>query len=66
LVEINNYIVEQLVDIATSMSIMVTAVVKELGIMHLVTRSETYKTAFGVVTQAMGRINKVPIKVGGV
>jgi predicted aspartyl protease len=66
LVEINNYVVEGLVDIGTSMSIMATTIVKELGIMHLVTKSETYKTMFGVVIQAIGRINKIPIKVRNV
>ncbi|CAM6080106.1 unnamed protein product [Sphagnum tenellum] len=30
--------------------------------MHLVFRSETYKTTSGVVTQALGRIEEVPIK----
>jgi hypothetical protein len=34
--------------------------------MHLVIGSETYKTTFGVVTQAMGRIDEVHVKVGGV
>jgi hypothetical protein len=34
--------------------------------MHLVTRPKTYKTAFGVVTQAMGRFNEMIIKVGNV
>jgi len=34
--------------------------------MHLVSGSETYKTASGVVTQALGRIDEVPVKVGGV
>jgi len=38
------------------MSIMVVAMVRELGIMHLVTGSETYKTTSRVVTQALGRI----------
>jgi predicted aspartyl protease len=66
LIEINNYVVEGLVDIRASMSIMASKVVRELGIMHLVTRSETYKTAFGIITQAMGRIDEVPVKVGGV
>jgi hypothetical protein len=51
-VEINNYVVEGLVDIRASMYVMTPAVVRELGIMHLVTRSETYKTTLGVVTQA--------------
>jgi hypothetical protein len=66
LVEINNYIVEGLVDIGASMSVMVAAIVRELGMMHLVTGSETYKTASGVVTQALGRIDEIPVKVGGV
>jgi predicted aspartyl protease len=65
-VEINSYVVEGLVDIGASMSVMAVAVVRELGMMHLVTRSETYKTALGVVTQALGRIDEVPIKVRGV
>jgi len=34
--------------------------------MHFMTRSETYKTALRVVTQALGRIDEVPVKVGGV
>jgi hypothetical protein len=50
LVEINNYVVEGLVDIGASMSIMAVVVVKELGIMHLVNSPETYKTMSGVVT----------------
>jgi len=66
LVEINNYIVEGLVDKGASMSVMAAAVVRELGMMHLVTGSETYKTASGVITQALGRINEIPVKVGGV
>ncbi len=65
-VEINSYVVEGLVDTRASMSVMVAAVVRKLGMMHLVTGSETYKTALGVVTQALGRIDEVPVKVGGV
>ncbi|CAM6024291.1 unnamed protein product [Sphagnum balticum] len=34
--------------------------------MHLVAGSETYKTASGVITQALGRINEIAVKVGGV
>jgi len=34
--------------------------------MHLVSGSKTYKTASGVVTQALGRIDEVSVKVGGV
>jgi len=66
LVEINNYVVEGLVDTGASMSVMAAAVVKELGMMHFVTRTETYKTASGVITQALGRIDEIPVKVGGV
>jgi hypothetical protein len=65
-VEINSYVVEGLVDTGASMSVMAAAVVRELGMMHLVTGSETYKTASRVVTQAIGRIDEVPVKVGGV
>jgi len=66
LMEINNYVVEGLVDTGASMSVMAATVVRELGIMHLVTKSETYKTASKVVTQALGRIDEVLVKVGGV
>ncbi len=48
------------------MFVMATAMVRELGIIHLVARSKTYKTASRVVTQALGRIDEVPIKVGGI
>ncbi|CAK9272358.1 unnamed protein product [Sphagnum jensenii] len=64
-VEVNNCLVEGLVDTGASMSVMAAAVVRELGLMHLVSGSETYKTASGAITQALGRINEVPIKVGG-
>ncbi len=66
LMEINNYEVERLVDIGVSMSVMAAAMVKELGIMHLVVGYKAYKTASGVVTQAMGKIDEVPVKIGGV
>ncbi len=65
-VEVNNYLVEGLVDIGASMSIMAAAVVRKLGLMHLVSGSETYKTTSGAITQAFGRIDEVLIKVGGV
>jgi len=65
-VEVNNYLIEGLVDTTASMSVMAASVVRELGLMHLVFGSETYKTASGVVTQALDRIEEVPIKVGGV
>ncbi len=65
-VEVNSYLVEGLVDIGASMSIMAAVVVRELGLMHLDSGSETYKTTLGVVTQALGRIDEVLVKVGGV
>jgi predicted aspartyl protease len=65
-VEINGYLVEGLVDTGASMSVMVVAVVREMGMMHLVSGSESYKTASSIVTQAMGRIDEVSIKTGGV
>ncbi len=48
------------------MSVMAAAVVRELGLMHLMSGSKTYKTASGAITQALGRISEVPIKVGEV
>jgi len=65
-VEVNSYLVEGLVDTGTSMFVMAAAVVRELGLMHMVYGSETYKTASGAVTQALGQIDDVPVKVGGV
>jgi hypothetical protein len=49
-VEISNCVVEGLVDTGASMSVLAAAVVRELGIMHLVTGNESYKTASGVIT----------------
>jgi predicted aspartyl protease len=66
LVEINRYIVEGLVDTGASMSVMVATMVREMGMMHLVVGSETYKTASRVVTQALGRIDEISVGVGGV
>jgi predicted aspartyl protease len=65
-VEINQTLIEGLVDTRASMLIMVAIIVRELGIMHLLAGHETYKTAFGIVMQALGRITKLPIKVGGI
>jgi predicted aspartyl protease len=66
MVEINGYLIEGLVDTGASMSVMVVAMVRELGMMHMVFGSQTYKTTSGVVTQAMGRIDEVLVKTGGV
>jgi predicted aspartyl protease len=49
-VEINGYLIEGLVDTGASMSVMAAAVVRELGMMHLISGSETYKITSGVVT----------------
>ncbi len=65
-VEINSCLIEGLVDTGASMSVMAAVVVRELGLMHMVYGSETYKTASGAITQALSRIGEVPIKVGGV
>jgi len=65
-VEINGYLIEGLVDTGASMFVMAAAVVRELGMMHLISGSKTYKTASGVVTQAMGRIDEVSVKAGRV
>ncbi len=65
-VEINGYLIEGLVDTGASMSVMAAAVVREMGMMHLVSGSETYKTASGMLMQAMGRIDEVSVKTGGV
>jgi predicted aspartyl protease len=65
-IEINQVMIEGLVDTGASMSVMAASVVREFGIMHLVVGHETYKTAFGIVTQALGRIVELPVKVGGI
>ncbi len=65
-VEVNSYLVEGLVNTGASMSVMAGTVVRELGLMHLVPGFETYKTTSGALTQAVGRIEEVPIKVEGV
>jgi len=48
------------------MFVMAAVVVQELRLMHMVSGFETYKTASGVVTQVLSRIDEVPVKVGGV
>ncbi len=64
MVEVSNHLVEELVGIGASMSIMVVGVVRELGIMHLFIGFESYKTTSHLVTQAVGRINEIVVKVG--
>jgi predicted aspartyl protease len=65
-VEINQAMIEGLVDIGASMSVMAISVVKELGKMHLVVGHETYKMTSGIVTQALRRIAKLLVEVGGI
>ncbi len=64
--EIDRYIIEGLVDTGASMSVIAAAVVREMGMMHLVVGSKSYKTASAVLTQALGRINEVAVSVRGV
>jgi hypothetical protein len=47
---LNNHIIQGLIDIGASMSIIVINVVKELGIMHLVASLKSYKTIFKMAT----------------
>jgi bifunctional DNA-binding transcriptional regulator/antitoxin component of YhaV-PrlF toxin-antitoxin module len=61
--EINNYVVEGLVDTGASMSVMAATVVRELSMMHLVTGNESYKTASGVITRALGWVDEVQVKI---
>ncbi len=65
-VEISNCVVEGLVDTGASMSVLVAAVVRELGMMHLVTGNESYKTASGMITRALGRVDEVQVKIRGI
>jgi len=57
--EISNYVVEGLIDTGASMFVLAAAVVKELGMMHLVTGNESYKTTSGVITRALGRVDEI-------
>jgi hypothetical protein len=65
-VEIRYCIVESLVNTRASMSVLAAAVVRELGIMHLVTGNESYKTASRVITRALGRVDEIQVKIGGI
>jgi len=56
--------IKGLVDTGAFMLIMATNVIRKLGIMHLVVGHKTYKTAFGIVTHALGRIIELLVKVG--
>lgn len=56
--------IESLVDTRVSMSVMVASVVKEFGIMHLVSTHETYKITSCMITKILGRIIDTPVIVG--
>jgi hypothetical protein len=60
---VQNGLIEGLVDTSASMSVMVAAIVRELGIMHLVFENETYRTTFSIITKALGRITNLHVKV---
>jgi predicted aspartyl protease len=64
--EINNGMSEGLVDTNASMSVMTASILQELGIMHLVLGHETYKTTYGIVTIALGRLDGIHVRVGNV
>jgi len=66
LVEISNNLIKGLVHISAFMSIMSATIIQKLGIMHLVFGSKSYKTASSVVTQALVRINELPVQIGDV
>jgi hypothetical protein len=40
---------------------MVAMIVQKLGVMHLVLGTKSYKTTFGTITMALGRITNLPI-----
>jgi len=63
-VEVNGYLVEGLVDIGASMSIMAATVIPELGLMHLVSGFETYKTASRVISRLLVELMKYRSKLG--
>jgi len=65
-VEINQALVEGLVDTRALMLVMAANVVKEFGIMDLVSRHETYKIISSIITQALGKITNISVTVGKV
>ncbi len=62
--EINQALTEGVVDTGTSMLVMAISVVRKFGIMHVMAKHETYKTMSKIVTHALGRITKIPMKMG--
>jgi hypothetical protein len=62
--EIWNVMIKGLVDIGAPMFVMAMCVVKELGIMHLISKTKNYNIAFETITIALRRIINLPMKVG--
>jgi hypothetical protein len=65
-IEISNCVMEGLVETGASMSVLAAVVVRELGMMHLMTGNESYKTASGVIIRALGQVDEIQVKIGGV
>ncbi len=65
-IEVHNGLIERLVDTSAFILVMVTTIVRELRIMHLVSGNESYKTTYGTITKALGRITYILMKVGNV
>jgi hypothetical protein len=45
---------------------MVANIIQKLGIMHLVSGHETYKTTYGTITTTLGRLDDIHVCVGNV
>ncbi len=65
-IEINNGVIEGLVNIGASMLVMVANILQKLGIMHLVSGHETYKTTSRIVTTTLGRLDDMHVRVSNV
>jgi len=65
-IEINNGMIEGLVNIGASMLVMVANILQKLGIMHLVSGHETYKTTSIIVTTTLGRLDDMHVRVSNV
>jgi hypothetical protein len=48
------------------MLVIASSMARKFDIMHLVTSHETYKIAYGMVTQTLGRITDPLVRVGGI
>jgi hypothetical protein len=65
-IEINNGVIEGLVNIGASMLVMVANILQKLGIMHLVSGHETYKTTSRIVTTTLGKLDDMHVRVSNV